>query len=106
MFNPFAFIREKARESVLAGIHDALVQIDASANQTPPTVTTVPTPALSAGPSPAASDSDMDTSGDSPEESLQERLARAAEAGNPPQLPPAPSAPIRGRGRPPKGDKP
>lgn len=111
MFNPFAYLREKAREAVLAGVHDALVQIDSGAAPPPATVTTPSPPALAAGPQapppgPASEAGDDDTGG-SAGETLQQRLARAAEGSDtPPQLPPAPSAPKRGRGRPPKGDAP
>jgi hypothetical protein len=108
LFNPFAYLREKAREAVLAGVHDALVQIDVTTLQPPPTVTTTQPPALTAGPQPPEPDpSGPDVKSESQGESMQQRLARAAESGSgstPPQLPPAPSAPTRGRGRPPKSD--
>lgn len=109
MFNPFAYLREKAREAVLAGVHDALVQIDSGSAPLQPPVTAASPPALSAGPqapdTEAASEPGAgDTSGN-PGESIQQRLARAAVGpGTAPQLPPAPSATKRGRGRPPKGD--
>ena len=113
MFNPFVYLREKAREAVLAGVHDALVQIDPGTAPPLPTVAAASPPALAAGPqapmpesASEVGDDDDDTSSGSGE-TIQQRLARAAEgSGGTPQLPPAPSAPRRGRGRPPKGDAP
>lgn len=107
MFNPFAYLRERAREAVLAGVHDALTQIDPAAAPLPPQVTTPAVPALAAGPTPPEPPAPP-SGGPDPGPgggSIQERLARAAGADAPPQLPPAPSAPRRGRGRPPQGDE-
>lgn len=107
----FNYLREKAREAVLAGVQDALDQIDPVLSQRP--APGLPAPVqqqLTSGASstPAVSEADPSNSPATPTAAasggIQERLAQAAKAhgansaGNTPSVPPKPSSPKRGRG--------
>lgn len=112
----FSYLREKAREAVLAGVQDALDQIDPilashtsslSPPGIPPTVPAAPLPQLA-----AVENKDASTTSAAPQQApastggLQERLAQATNAiatNNPALTPPKPSSPKRGRGRPGEG---
>lgn len=114
MINFFAYLREKAREAVLAGVQDALDQIDPAIGARPQAAASA-APALPPAPKPSpapASEAKRSTESGVPPaapagETIQQRLARAAGAGvtelpgPPPEPPPppGPSAPRRGRGR-------
>ena len=107
----FNYLREKAREAVLAGVQDALDQIDPILSQR--STPGLPTPVqhqLTSGESITSSVSEAEatiaptTPPASGSGGLQERLAQAAKAhvANPtaitPSVPPKPSSPKRGRG--------
>lgn len=98
----FDYLRQRARDAVLAGVQEALDQLDpATPGQPAPAPTSVPLPAPAAPPAATAAAAAGD--------GLQQRLAQAAG-----QLGPAPataiasrpSAPKRGRGGQPDGPAP
>ena len=117
----FSYLREKAKEAVLAGVQEALDQIDPilanhesslSPQGTPPTVPPAPFPQLAAVESKDGSSSSVPTrtpssvpTQQSPAPGsggLQERLAQATNTiatNNTAVTPPKPSSPKRGRGR-------
>lgn len=123
MISFFSYLREKAKEAVLAGVQDALDQIDpilanhtpslpAAPHLAPHTGTTPQLPAVEAkSTAPPESSSTPVSTAQIPSASgvpsqgggLQERLAQATSsigANNPPLTPPKPSSPKRGRGKP------
>ncbi|CAN5249434.1 hypothetical protein BH11PLA2_BH11PLA2_48840 [soil metagenome] len=110
----FDYLRLKARDAVLAGVQDALDQIDpALAGQVAPPAVGPPLPQLGAadsgpaetGGTPPAPTTTPPTP-PAPGGSLQERLAQATTTLGPNSTaltPPKPSSPKRGRGRPDDG---
>ncbi len=115
----FSYLRDKAREAVLAGVQDALDQIDpVLTNRTPvlstPSIAASPVPQLNAAESvasPHPTEAPPVTSPPAaPQTSggLQERLAQATNSiglNNTAINPPKPSSPKRGRGRPGEGNE-
>lgn len=111
MINFFAYLREKAREAVLAGVQDALDQIDPAVGGKPQPAPPALPPAPKPPPAPGPDAKRPAEAGGPPAapagETVQQRLARAAGGGvtEPPGTPPepapptGPSAPRRGRGR-------
>ena len=103
----FDYLRQRARDAVLAGVQDALDQIDPQPGGGPPPaslpVTAAP-PQLGHAPgAPAAADPPAVPVADPPAPagdptSLQARLAQAADRLAQPPAPPGPAAPKRGRG--------
>lgn len=119
MISFFSYLREKARDAVLAGVQDALDQIDPIlANRasalTPPSLpanhSTAALPQLGAAESKDVSPptSPMQPAPTVSSGGLQERLAQATnaiETNNSALTPPKPSSPKRGRGRPGEGSE-
>lgn len=111
----FDYLRLKARDAVLAGVQDALDQIDpalagqaaqAVAGGTVPQLGAAETAPAETGAVPPATTPSPPAPPPGPGGSLQERLAQATTALGPTTTaltPPKPSSPRRGRGRPGQG---